>query len=314
MLCVSFRGSAQGTGTIPRIGYMALPTSTPNVRLAAFKQTLRELGYVEGKNVAIEYRSAEGRYQRFPAIAEELVRLKVDVIVADDGTPSVIAARNATRTIPIVFTVVNDPVATGIVKSLGHPGTNVTGLALQSPDTTAKRLQLLKELVPTVRRVAVLVNPQNQSMGAWRQDLPAAARKLDVELIVEEARSSSEIEAAFDRAVRAAAHAMIIFDDALFFAEAERIGALATRSRLPAMGGSSVIAEGGGLASYGANRLELVRRSAIFVDRILKGANAADLPIEQASKFDLVINVKAARDLGIEIPSAVLLRAEKVIQ
>jgi putative ABC transport system substrate-binding protein len=305
---------AQQQRTAWRVGYMALPTSTPNVRLATFKQALRDLGYVEGKNVAIEYRSAERKYERFPVIAEELVRLKVDVIVADDGTPSVIAARNATRTIPIVFTVINDPVASGIVKTLGRPGTNVTGLALQSPETTAKRLQILKEIVPAMRRVAVLVNPANESVNVWQQDLPAAAGTLNVELTVEEARSASDIEAAFDRAVRKAANALIVFDDGLFYAEAARIGSLAARSRLPVMGGNSVIAEGGGLASYGANRLELVRRSAILVDKILKGASPADLPIEQASKFDFVINVKAARVLGIQIPPTVLLRADEVIQ
>jgi putative ABC transport system substrate-binding protein len=313
ILGVSLRSSAQRTGEIPHIGYMALPTSTPNVRLAAFKQALRELGRVEGNNVVIDYRSAEGNYERFAAIAEELVRLKVSVIVADDGTPSVIAARNATSTIPIVFTVINDPISSGIVRTLGHPGTNVTGLALQSPETTAKRLQMLKEIVPTARRVAVLVNPGNASMNVWRQQLPAAARKLDVELSVEEARTVGELEAAFERAVRTA-DAMIVFDDGLFYAEAARIGSLATKNRLPVMGGNSVIAEAGCLASYGANRLELVRRSAIFVDRILKGASPADLPIEQASKFDLVINLKSAKALGLVIPQPLLLRAEQVIQ
>jgi ABC-type uncharacterized transport system substrate-binding protein len=284
------------------------------MRLATFKQALRDLGYVEGKNVAIEYRSAEGKYERFPAIAEELVQLKVSVIVADDGTPSVVAARTATRTIPIVFTVINDPVSSGIVNTLGHPEANVTGLALQSPETTAKRLQMLKELVPAVRRIAVLVNPGNESKDVWRQDLPVAADKLSIELIVEEARTSNEIEGAFDSAVRRAADGMIVHDDALFYAQAARIGALASRSRLPVMGGNSVIAEGGGLASYGANRLELVRRSAIFVDKILKGASPADLPIEQPTKFELVINVNAAKTLGLTIPESLLLRADTVIE
>lgn len=305
---------AQAPATTRRIGYMALPTSTPNVRLAAFKQSLRELGYVEGKNIAIVYRTAEGKYDRFPVIAEELVRLKVDVIVADDGTPSVIAARNATRTIPIVFTVINDPVASGVVQTLARPGGNITGLSLQSPETTAKRLQMVKEILPDVRRVAVLVNPANESMNVWRQELPAAAAKLNVELIVEEARSAVEIEAAFDRTVKKAAEAMIVFDDGLFYAQAARIGSLASRSRLPVMGGNSVIAEGGCLASYGANRLDLVRRSALFVDKILKGARPAELPIEQALKFDLIINLKAAKALGIAIPPAVLLRADRVIE
>jgi ABC-type uncharacterized transport system substrate-binding protein len=314
ILGVSFGASAQTPGTMPRVGYMALPTSTPNMRLATFKQALRDLGYVEGKNVAIEYRSAEGKYERFPAIAEELVQLKVSVIVADDGTPSVVAARTATRTIPIVFTVINDPVSSGIVNTLGHPEANVTGLALQSPETTAKRLQMLKELVPAVRRIAVLVNPGNESKDVWRQDLPVAADKLSIELIVEEARTSNEIEGAFDSAVRRAADGMIVHDDALFYAQAARIGALASRSRLPVMGGNSVIAEGGGLASYGANRLELVRRSAIFVDKILKGASPADLPIEQPTKFELVINVNAAKTLGLTIPESLLLRADTVIE
>jgi putative ABC transport system substrate-binding protein len=189
----------------------------------------------------------------------------------------------------------------------------VTGLALQSPETTAKRLQMLKEIVPTARRVAVLVNTGNASMNVWRQELPAAARKLDVELSVEEARTAGELEAAFERAARTA-DAMIVFDDGLFYAEAARIGSLATKNRLPVMGGNSVIAEAGCLASYGANRLDLVRRSAIFVDRILKGASPADLPIEQASKFDLVINLKSAKALGLVIPQPLLLRAEQVIQ
>lgn len=305
---------AQAPTIIPRIGYMALPTSTPNVRLATFKQSLHELGYIEGKNIAVEYRTAEGKYDRFPVIADELVKLKVNVIVADDGTPSVLAARNATRTIPIVFTVINDPVASGVVRTLARPGGNVTGLSLQSPETTAKRLQMLKEILPGMYRVAVLVNPGNQSMNVWRQELPAAAAKLKVGLIVEEARSAGEIDAAFDRTIKKAADAMIIFDDGLFYAEAARIGSLAGRSRLPVMGGNSVIAEGGGLASYGANRLDLVRRSAHFVDKILKGASPGDLPIEQPLKFDLIINLKAAKALGIAIPSAVLLRADKVIE
>lgn len=304
---------AQGPTTFPRIGYMALPTSDPNTRFATFRRSLRELGYVEGKNVAIEYRAAEGRYERFPAIADELVRLGVSVIVADDGTPSVIAARNATRNIPIVFTMVNDPVASGVVKTLGHPGANVTGLSLQSPETTAKRLQMLKEIIPSLRLVAVMVNPGNASMNVWRRELPAAAGKLGVELAVEEARTVAEMGVAFDKAARRGAGAMFVFDDALFYAEAARLGSLATSTRLPVMGGNSVIADAGCLASYGADRLDLVRRSAIFVDKILKGANPAELPVEQASKFELVINLKAAKALAIDVPSAVLLRADKVI-
>lgn len=293
---------------------MALPTSTPNVRLAVFKQSLRDLGYVEGKNVVIAYREAGGKYERFRTIADELVRMNVNVIVADDGTPSVIAARNATRKIPIVFTVINDPVSLGVVETLGRPGGNVTGLSLQSAETTAKRLQMLKEIIPSVRRVAVVVNPGNESIGVWRQELPAAAAKLKVDLVVEEARTIAEIEMAFERVIRKAADAMIVMDDGLFYAQAARIGSLATKTRLPVMGGNSVLAEAGCLASYGANRLDLVRRSAILVDKILRGANPRDLPVEQASKFDLVINLRAAKGIGIEIPSSVLVRVDKVIE
>ena len=284
------------------------------MRLATFREALHELGYVEGRNVAIEYRSAEGNYDRFRAIAEELVTLKVNVIVADDGTPSVIAARNAMHAIPIVFTVINGPVASGVVKTLARPGTNVTGLALQSPETTAKRLQMLKEIVPAVRRVAVLLNPSNESMGVWRQQLPLAAGKLGVDLLVEEARTIGELDAAFDSALRTRADSMIIFDDALSYAQAARIGSLAATRRLPVMGGNSAIPEGGCLASYGANRLELVRRSAVFVAKILRGANPEELPIEQASKFELVINLRAARELGVQISPAVLLRADRIIE
>ena len=305
---------AQTPPRVSRVGYMALPTSSPNVRLAAFRESLGNLGYREGQSIAIEYRQADGRYDRFPAIAKELVALKVNVIVADDGTPSAVAARNATRAIPIVFTVVNDPVASGLVNTLARPGGNLTGLSLQSPETTAKRLQTLKEIVPSLRRVVLLVDPMNESMNVWRQELPIAADKLKIELTAEEARNGGDIDAAFDNAARKGVDAMIIFDDALFYAESVRIGTLATRNRLPVIGGNSVIAESGGLASYGADRLDLVRRSAVFVDKILKGASAADLPIEQPSKFDLVINLKAAKALGVDVPKTMLLRADKIIE
>lgn len=293
---------------------MALPSSTPNARLAAFKQGLRDLGYVEGKSFVIEYRSAEGKYERFPALAEELVRLKVDVILADDGTPSTLAAKNATRTIPIVFPALNEPVASGIVTSLARPGGNVTGLTLQSPDTTAKRLQVLKEIIPSAKRIVVLVNPSNSSAVPWLQELPVAAKKLRVELLVVEARSPGEIDTAFADIGRKGSDGLVIFDDTVFFAESSRIAALAARMKLPTIGGNSLVAESGGLASYGPNRLDLVRRSATFVHKILKGAKPADLPIEQASKFDLIINARTAKALGITFPQSILVRADKVIE
>ena len=305
---------AQAPAGVPRIGYIALPSSTPNVRLAVFKEGMRELGYTEGKNFIVEYRSAEGKYDRYAALAAELVRLKVDVIVADEGTEATLAAKNATATIPIVFTTVNDPVATGIVASLARPGGNVTGLTIQSPDTTAKRLQVLKEILPAARRFVVLVNPGNSSAARWLKELPAAARTLKLELAVVEARTSAQLDDAFAAIGRRPPDGMVIFDDAMFLAESARIANSAARLKLPAIAGSSQLADHGVLLSYGPNRLDMLRRTASFVDRILKGAKPADLPVEQPSKFDLIVNLQTAKALGITVPQSVLLRAEKVIE
>jgi len=305
---------AQAPTGVSRIGYMALPSSTPNARLAAFMQGLRELGYLEGKNFVIEYRSAEGKYDRFPGLAGELVRLNVDVIVSDDGTESILAAKNATRTIPIVFTTVNDPVALGIVASLARPGGNVTGLSLQSPDTIAKRLQLLKEIVPGAKRVGLLVNPSNSSAVTWLKELPPAAKTLGVELLFVEARSPAELDGAFAEIARKRVDSLILFDDAMFIAQASRIATFAARLTLPTMSGYSVLPQSGGLVSYGPNRLDMVRRAATLVEKILKGAKPANLPVEQPLKFDLVINGKTAKALGIEIPNMILVQATKVIE
>lgn len=309
-----FVSLAQAPARISRIGYIALPSSSPNVRLAAFREGMRELGYTEGRNFIVEYRSAEGKYERYPALAAQLVRMSVDVIVADEGTEAVLAAKNATSAIPIVFTTVNDPVASGIVASLARPGGNLTGLTIQSPETTAKRLQVLKEILPAAKRIVVLVNPGNSSAKSWLKELPAAARLLKLELAVVEARTPAELDTAFATIARQAPHGMVIFDDAMFLAESARIGALATALKLPAIGGASLLTDNGVLVSYGPNRLEMVRRAATFVDKILKGAKPADLPIEQPSTFELLINMKTARALGITIPQSVLLRADKVIE
>ncbi len=306
--------SAQPVSSVPRIGYIALPSSNPNTRLAAFRQRMQELGYLEGKTFLIEYRSAEGDYKRYPVIAAELARLKVNVILADDGTQSALAARNATREIPIVFPAVNDPVGSGLVASLARPGGNATGLTLQSPQTTAKRLQVLKEIVPGTKRVAVLVNPDNPSTGIWLQQLPNAAQALRIELVVSEVRNARDIDWLFDDIARKQTDGMLVLDEALFFAEASRIGALAAKYRIATLSGNSAMAEAGGLASYGPNRLDLVRRAANMVDKILKGAKPAELPVEQASLFELVINLNAAKVIGITVPPAVLLRADKVIE
>ena len=312
--CASPALFGQSAGRTARIGYIALPSSTPNERLAAFKQGMRELGYVEGRNFVVEYRSAEGKYERYPALAADLVRLKVDVIVADEGTEATLAAKNATATIPIVFTTVNDPVASGMVASLGRPGGNLTGLTIQSPDTTAKRLQVLKEILPAARRFVVLVNPANSSAATWLKDLPPAARTLKLELTVIEARTSAELDEAFAAIARKPPDGLVLFDDALYLAESRRIAAAAQRLKLPTIGGATLYADNGVLMSYGPNRLDMLRRSASFVDKILKGAKPADLPIEQPSKFDLAVNVQTAKALGITMPQSVLLRAAKVIE
>jgi putative ABC transport system substrate-binding protein len=314
MLAAPLVSLAQAPTGVPRIGYLALPTSTPNVRLAAFMQGLRDLDYLEGKNFVIEYRSAEGKYDRFPALALELARLNVDVILSDDGTESILAAKNATRTIPIVFTTVNDPIALGVVASLARPGGNVTGLSLQSPDTTAKRLQLLKEIVPGAKRVGFLVNPGNSSTVTWLKELPRAAKALGVELLFVEARSPAELDGAFAEIARKRVDSLVLFDDAMFIAESARIATLAARLKLPTMSGTSGLPESGGLVSYGPNRLDLVRRAATLVDKILKGAKPANLPVEQPLKFDLVINLKTAKALGITVPQSVLISADRVIE
>jgi len=306
---------AQPREKMPRIGYLSPGSATDPMRerfLEAFRQGLRELGYVEGQNIAIESRWTEGVYGRLPALAADLVHLKVDVIVVTGGEATR-AARQATRTIPIVMTVVNDPVGSGLVASLAHPGGNVTGLTVMSPDLTGKQLQLLKEMVPKVSRVALLRNPDNLADTAMLREAEAAAHALGVRLQTLEARNPQEIDNAFAAMTRELAGALLILPDNMLLSQRSQIAELAVKRRLPSIRQSSAFAEAGGLMSYGANYLDLMRRAAPFVDRILKGAKPADLPVAQPTKFELVINLRTAKAIGLTIPPTLLQRADQII-
>jgi ABC-type uncharacterized transport system substrate-binding protein len=301
----------QQTVKIPRIGYLS-PTDTPAFE-NAFRQRLRELGYVEGRNIAIEYRLAEGKYERLPELAAELVRLRVEVILAVSNA-AVHAAKSATRTIPIVFTLVTDPVASGYVASLAQPGGNITGLTTISAEIIGRQLQLLKELVPQVSRVAVLQNLGNPGHPFMVREAAGAARALGVQLRILEARSPNDLDTAFRAITGERADALLVLADALFRTHGARIANFAAKSRLPSVSGDREQAEAGGLISYGPSRLDIFRRAATHVDKILKGARPGDLPVEQPTKFELVINLKTAKALGLTIPPAVLGRADQVIE
>ena len=305
---------AQQAGKVARIGVLAQGSSTDAPHIGeAFRQGLRDLGYVEGQNIVIEYRWAEGRAERLPDLAVELVNLKVDVIVAG-GTPAPLAAKHATRTIPIVMGGAGDPVGTGLVASLARPGGNVTGLSTLTPELGRKRLQLLKEVVPGVSRVAVLWNAANPYAVLNMRETEAAARTLGVQVQSLEVRGPDDFESALPAAIRGRAGALIVVDDPLTLTYRVRIVDFAARNRLPAMYGFREYAEAGGLMAFGASLADLGRRAATYVDKILKGAKPADLPVEQPTKFELVINLKTAKALGLTIPQSVLLRADQIIE
>ncbi len=299
---------------VARIGFLGYvsPSATPHL-VEAFRRGLRDLGYVEGQNVAIEFRWAEGRLERLPDLAAELVRLKVDVIVAQ-GTPGPLAAKQATRTIPIVMAAAGDPVGAGLVASLARPGGNVTGLSLQVPELGGKRLQLLQEVVPGVSRVAVLWNAANPYPALVVRETELAARTLGVQLQSLEVRGPDDFETAFQAATRGHAGALITVDDPLTVNQRARIVDFAGKSRLPAMYGVREFVDAGGLMAYGAHVPDMWRRAATYVDKILKGAKPADLPVEQPTRFELVVNMKTAKALGLTIPQSVLIRADQVIQ
>jgi ABC-type uncharacterized transport system substrate-binding protein len=314
LLAVPLAAEAREPGKVARIGMLSQgsPTFSPQLR-EAFRQQLRELGYVEGQNIVIEYRWAEGRAERLPDLAAELVSLNVDVIVAG-GTPAPLAAKHATRTIPIVMTAAGDPVGSGLVASLARPGGNVTGLSARSPELGGKRLQLLKEVVPGLSRVAVLWNAANPYAALVVRETETAARTLGLQVQSLEVRGPDDFENALPGAIRGRAGALIVVEDPLTFLYLKRIAEFAAQNRLPATYGYREFAEAGGLMTVGPNLADLYRRAAIYVDKILKGAKPADLPVEQATKFELVINLKTAKALGLTIPPSLLQRADQVIE
>jgi putative ABC transport system substrate-binding protein len=304
------RAEAQQPTKIPRIGVLSGPTD-PGVE--AFRQGLRELGYVEGKNVTIEHRSAEGKLDRLPGLAADLVRLKVDVIVASSN-PATIALKKATQTIPIVMAIVGDPVGAGFIASLARPGGNITGLANIAEDLSGKRLELLKEINPKITRVAVFWNPTIPTHTVLWKETQAAATVLGIKVFSLDIRGPDGIESAFGTMTREHAEALIVLPEPISFTNRKQIVDLAAKNRLPAMYPWNEFVDSGGLMAYAPNRDDLWRRSATYVDKILKGTKPADLPVEQPTKFELVINQKTAKQIGLTIPQSVLYRADKVIK
>jgi putative ABC transport system substrate-binding protein len=307
-------GKTQQARKVSRIGMLLSGSpSDADPMVAAFRQGLRALGYVEGQNIAIEPRWADVS-QRLPALATELVQSKVDLIVTQ-GTPAAQAAKRATSTIPIVMATSGDPVAIGLVATLARPGGNITGQSILSPELGGKRLELLKEIVPGLSRIAVLSNPTNPSHAIELKAIEVAAKTLGVALQLLEARGPEDFESVFQAAASGRAGALFLLADPLTTtAHRARLATLAARSRLPSMYGLSGYAEAGGLINYGPNLHELFRHAATYIDKILKGARPAELPVEQPTRFELAINLKTAKVLGLTIPQSILLRADQVIQ
>jgi len=315
MFVVTRATEAQRAASLPGVGFLTPQSSDLGGErfLRAFRQGLRELGYVEGQNIAIESRWADGKYDRLPSLAAELVRLKVNVIVAATP-PAVQAVKQATNTIPIVMVGVFDPVAMGFVDSLARPGGNITGLSSVQSELVGKRLEVLKEVVPNVSLVALLGNPANPNYASLVRHAQDAARVLKIRLQSVEARDPREFDSAFVAITAARAGAVLVVGDPMFVDYGARIADHALRRRLPTVVGSIESAEAGGLLFYGPSLSEAFRRAATYVDKVLKGAKAADLPIEQPVKFELVINLKTAKALGLTIPQALLQRADQVIR
>jgi len=305
---------AQAPSTLRRIGMLSgFSPSGYAPSYQAFRLGLRDLGWVEGKNISIEYRHAEGRHDRLPELAADLVRLKVDVIVTA-ATSDALAAQRATKAIPIVMVAAGNPVANGLVESLARPGGNVTGLSQMLQEVSGKRLELLKEMVPKLSRVAVLWNPNSASATLNWKENQQPARQLGIELHSLEVRSPSELDKAFEAATNVRAGALAILPDPVISTNLERIVDFAAKSRLPSIYQSSEFADAGGLVTYGPDRADLFRRAATYVDKILKGTKPGDLPVDQPTKLELVVNLKTAKAIGITIPQSVLFRADKVIE
>jgi putative ABC transport system substrate-binding protein len=308
------RAEAQQPTKVFRIGYLTAGSlSAQSVRIEALRQGLRELGYAEGKNLVIEYRHAEGKFDRLPALAAELVRLKVDIIIS--GGPTVTrAAKGATSTIPVVMVQDSDPVGSGFVASLARPGGNITGLSTLHPELSGKRLELLKETVAKLTRVAILGDSTEPANAQSLKELELAAKAFGVKLQYLDVLSPKDIEAAFRAASKERADAVLLLASAVYTPHRKEVVDLAVKSQLPAIYISSEFVEAGGLMAYGVSYIDLYRRAATYVDKILKGAKPAELPVEQPVKFEFIINLKAAKQIGLTIPPNVLARADRVIR
>jgi putative ABC transport system substrate-binding protein len=318
LLALSFSAEAQQSSKIPRVGFLlqrVSPTpTTPEPFADAFRQGLRDLGYIEGKNIQVEYRYGEGERDRIPRQVAELVQLKVDVLVVR-SLPAIRAAKQATKTIPIVMVTTQDPVATGLIDSLARPGANITGLTGLTRELSGKRLELLKEAVPGMLRVGVLGEASTSVAAIAFKDYEAAARALKIQFLSLEVRGPNpDYEGAFQAAAKRRASAIITVTGPLTSSYPKRIADLAIKNRLPSMHEGRQLVEAGGLMSYSSSDTESFRRAAIYVDKILKGAKPADLPVEQPTKFELIINLKTAKQIGLTIPPNVLARADKVIK
>ena len=308
-----FAARAQQPAGVARIGILGLASAAavaPYVN--AVRAGLRDLGYIEGKNLIIEYRFGDDKYDRLPGLAAQLVHLNVDVLVTF-AAPGTQAAKSATVTIPIVMAVTADAVGTGLIASLAHPGGNVTGTTVLNPELMAKRLELLKEIAPPMTQAAVLLNPDNAANGPVRQAMEMTAKALQVELQPFELQGSSELESVFAAMADRKIDALVVHDDQVLIGNAKAIATFAEKQKLPSCGFLEYAAAGG-LSAYGVNFVELCRRAAYFVDKILKGTKPADLPVEQPTKFELTINLKTARALGLELPPTLLARADEVIE
>jgi putative tryptophan/tyrosine transport system substrate-binding protein len=305
---------AQQPNKIPRIGFLGNSTAALEANLVGpFRKGLREFGYIEGRNILIEYRWAEGKYERFPALIDELVAAKVDVIVTA-GTPATQAYQKARLSIPLVMVAVGDPIGTGIVASLNRPGGNITGLTSMSPDLEGKRIELLKEVIPMLSHIAVLWNPVNAFHEIEKKQVEAAAAALKIKVLYLAVENQDQFDAAFGQIIKDRPEALLVLADRLFLHNRSRIMDFAMRHRLPGIYAYVELVEAGGLMSYGPSYADMHRRAAYFVDKILKGAKPADLPVERPAKFELVINQKAAKQLSVTIPPSMLYRADKVIK
>jgi putative ABC transport system substrate-binding protein len=314
LLAPAEKVAGQATGRVHRIGFLGNSTEALEANLVGpFREGLREQGYVEGRDLVVEYRWAEGQYERFPALVQELIVLKVDVIVTA-GTPAALAVKRATTRIPVVMLAVGDPVGSGLVASLGHPGGNLTGLVAIAPDLEGKRLELLKEVVPRLSAVAFLTNPANRLHVTSEKQVREAARALHLRVEFFPMRTEAEFDPAFRAIAAWRPGALVMLADRVFLHSRARIVEFTERSRLPAVYAYSELVEAGGLMSFGPSYPGMHRRAAYYVDRILKGTRPADLPMEQPSKFELIVNLKTARSLGLTVPETVLLRADQVLE